>query len=229
MGGRGRPSGARRGLSAHADAAPPPLCDRRRAYLRHRGDGRAVCPAVAGGRPTGTGDGPALRHHRGAVGQHRPRLCDAWRRRQLAGRGTAEWRAALDAADVPNRPSSPPRRPVRRPYLAETGFFRRIPAAPPKGAPEGAPADSAEDATADSVGTARAMPAGMLVTTAPPVAYAATPAGIRHPPPVLGADTGPGAARGGLPGGCRCRPGLARPRRLSAMASAGRRDVLSKT
>lgn len=71
-------------------------------------------------------------------------------------------------------------------YLAETGFFRRIAAAPGAGTDDSGTGESWNDesgaggcAAADAGG---ASGAATLVTTAPPVAYGATPASIRRPP-----------------------------------------------
>ncbi|WP_052945197.1 CaiB/BaiF CoA transferase family protein, partial [Acidisphaera rubrifaciens] len=106
----------------------------------------------------------------------------------LAGRTTAAWRAALDAADVPNGPVVTLAGLFDDPYLAETGFFQRIAAGTGATGGSGAAESGAAESGAAESGAAEseaafsdadrpaALPPGMLVTTAPPVAYAATPA-----------------------------------------------------
>lgn len=83
-------------------------------------------------------------------------------------RTVAEWREALDAADIPNGPVSRLRDLTRDPYLTETGFFHRY--------------DHPTE--------------GPMLTTAIPVQYARTPGSIRRPPPNLGEHTR--AVLGGL-------------------------------
>lgn len=79
----------------------------------------------------------------------------------IAKRGVAEWREALDAADIPNGPVNRLRDLTRDPYLMETGFFRRY--------------DHPTE--------------GRMLTTAVPVQFARTPGGFRLPPPGLGEHT----------------------------------------
>ncbi len=79
----------------------------------------------------------------------------------LTKRTLAEWREALDAADIPNGPVNRLRDLTRDPYLVETGFFQQY--------------DHPTE--------------GRMVTMAIPVQYARTPGSIRRPPPVLGEHT----------------------------------------
>ena len=84
----------------------------------------------------------------------------------LAAGTTAHWRAALDAADVPNGEMAHLEDVFASGYLAETGFFRHL-----------------------------AHPAvGATLQAAPPIAFGATPANIHRPQPTLGAD-GPDVLR----------------------------------
>lgn len=73
-------------------------------------------------------------------------------------RTTADWRARLDAADVPNGPVNDLADLWHDPYLRESGMFRTEPH------PAG----------------------GELVTLGIPVIYSATPGSVRRPPPLLG-------------------------------------------
>ncbi len=73
-------------------------------------------------------------------------------------RTTAEWRASLDAADIPNGPMTTLDELPHDPYLAATGFFQHY-EHPSEGA---------------------------MVTTAIPVRYSRSPASLRRPPPQLG-------------------------------------------
>lgn len=79
----------------------------------------------------------------------------------IARGAVAEWRAQLDAADIPNGPVNRLRDLTRDPYLEETGFFHHY--------------DHPTE--------------GTMLTTAIPVQYARTPGGIRLPPPCLGEHT----------------------------------------
>jgi crotonobetainyl-CoA:carnitine CoA-transferase CaiB-like acyl-CoA transferase len=76
-------------------------------------------------------------------------------------RTVADWRARLDAADIPNGPVNRLRDLTRDPYLTETGFFHHY--------------DHPTE--------------GPMLTTAVPVQYARTPGSIRRPPPGLGQHT----------------------------------------
>jgi crotonobetainyl-CoA:carnitine CoA-transferase CaiB-like acyl-CoA transferase len=80
---------------------------------------------------------------------------------EMAKRTTAEWRARLDAADVPNGVARTLEELPRDPYLVETGFFHRYEH------PE----------------------AGPMVTTSIPVQFSKTPPAIQSPPPTLGEHT----------------------------------------
>ncbi len=80
-------------------------------------------------------------------------LADGMRRRT-----TAEWRARLDAFDVPNGAVNDLPGLVADPYLRDTGFFQPV-----------------EHPTE-----------GALVTTAIPVSFSETPGELRLPPPRLG-------------------------------------------
>ena len=71
---------------------------------------------------------------------------------------TAEWRARLDAFDVPNGVVNDLASLVADPYLRDTGFFQRV--------------DHPTE--------------GQLVTTAIPVNFSETPGELRFPPPRLG-------------------------------------------
>ena len=76
-------------------------------------------------------------------------------------RTTAEWRARLDAADVPNGVVNDMEAVVADPRLNETGFFHRY----------------------------EHPSEGECVTMLHPVAYSETPAGFHRPPPRLGEHT----------------------------------------
>lgn len=80
---------------------------------------------------------------------------------QFAGRTTSEWRALLDAADVPNGPMNRLQDLPADPYLRETGFFHQY-----------------EHPTE-----------GRVITTAIPQRFSLTPGSIRLPPPRLGEHT----------------------------------------
>lgn len=77
---------------------------------------------------------------------------------RLAEETTAHWRAALDAADVPNAAMATLEETFRSAYLAETGFFRRL-----------------DHPTV-----------GPTLQTAPPIAFGRTPAGFHRPQPERG-------------------------------------------
>jgi len=79
----------------------------------------------------------------------------------LTDRTVAEWRAALEKADIPNGPVNRLRDLTRDPYLVETGFFKHY-----------------EHPTE-----------GRMLTMSVPVQYGRTPGGFRRPPPVLGEHT----------------------------------------
>ncbi len=79
----------------------------------------------------------------------------------MARRTTAEWRALLDAADIPNGTLNDLDGLFHDPYLRETGFFRQY---------------------TDATGTT-------LTGLAPPLDFSAAPAAVRLPPPLLGAHT----------------------------------------
>jgi len=81
--------------------------------------------------------------------------------RHFAARTTAEWRALLDAADLPNGPMNRLQDLPADPYLRETGFFH-----------------SYEHPSE-----------GPVITTSIPQRFSATPASIRLPPPLLGQHT----------------------------------------
>ena len=79
---------------------------------------------------------------------------------EIAKETTAYWRAALDAADIPNAAMATLEDIFADPYLNETGFFRR-----------------------------KTHPvAGPTLQTWPPVAFSETPATIHRPQPELGVD-----------------------------------------
>jgi len=80
---------------------------------------------------------------------------------RLARRTTAEWRARLDAADVPNGGVNDLAGLLALPYLRDTGFFR--------------PVEHPSE--------------GATVTMANPVAFSGSPASLRLPPPRLGEHT----------------------------------------
>jgi len=77
---------------------------------------------------------------------------------QLRLRTTAEWHEILDAQDIPNGPMHSLQELLHDPYLKETGFFLHY--------------DHPSE--------------GPVVTTAVPVNFSATPAGLFRPPPRLG-------------------------------------------
>jgi crotonobetainyl-CoA:carnitine CoA-transferase CaiB-like acyl-CoA transferase len=79
----------------------------------------------------------------------------------MRGRTTSEWRARLDAFDVPNGVVNDLPGLIADPYLRDTGFFRRV-----------------EHPTE-----------GPTVTTAIPVSFSASPGSLRLPPPRLGEHT----------------------------------------
>ena len=80
----------------------------------------------------------------------------------MRSRSTAYWQATLDAADIPNGPINEFEDLLEDPYLAETGFFRRM-----------------EHPTE-----------GRMMTTQVPVAFSRSAPDIRRLAPRLGADTG---------------------------------------
>ena len=80
---------------------------------------------------------------------------------ELAKRTTAEWRARLDAADVPNGVARSLKDLPSDPYLVETGYFHHY--VHPQ--------------------------AGAMVTTSIPVQFSKTPGRIKSPPPTLGEHT----------------------------------------
>lgn len=80
---------------------------------------------------------------------------------EMRRRTTADWCARLEAADVPHAPMRDLPDLLDDPYLAETGFFRRY----------------------------EHPSEGPALDMAMPVAFAATPATIRRPPPRLGEHT----------------------------------------
>ena len=80
---------------------------------------------------------------------------------EMAKRTTAEWRARLDAAEVPNGVARKLGELPTDPYLVETGFFHRY--AHPQ--------------------------AGPMITPSIPVRFSKTPAQIQCPPPTLGEHT----------------------------------------
>jgi crotonobetainyl-CoA:carnitine CoA-transferase CaiB-like acyl-CoA transferase len=77
---------------------------------------------------------------------------------QLRLRTTAEWHEIFDKEDIPNGPMHSLQELLHDPYLNETEFFLRY--------------------THPTEGTVR--------TTAPPMHFSATPAGVHLPPPLLG-------------------------------------------
>jgi crotonobetainyl-CoA:carnitine CoA-transferase CaiB-like acyl-CoA transferase len=79
----------------------------------------------------------------------------------LATRGTAEWRALLDAADIPNGPASTLQDVMNDDYLRAIGFFRHF----------NHPTE------------------GAVTTLAPAVDFQPAPLAIRRGAPELGADT----------------------------------------
>jgi len=80
---------------------------------------------------------------------------------QIGLRTTGEWRARLDAADIPNGPMNRLQDLPADPYLRETGFFQRY----------------------------EHPSEGPLITTAIPQRFSQTPGSIRLPPPRLGEHT----------------------------------------
>lgn len=80
---------------------------------------------------------------------------------QMAHKSTREWRALLDAADIPNGAVSEFKDMATDPYLEATGFFHRY-----------------EHPTE-----------GPMLTTSIPVQFSASPGSIRLPPPALGQHT----------------------------------------
>jgi crotonobetainyl-CoA:carnitine CoA-transferase CaiB-like acyl-CoA transferase len=77
---------------------------------------------------------------------------------RLRDKTTAEWHVILDEADIPNGPMRSLQDLLHDPYLNQTGFFQRF--------------DHPSE--------------GSLLTTAVPVNFSRTPAGIFRPPPLLG-------------------------------------------
>lgn len=73
---------------------------------------------------------------------------------------TAHWQAALNAADIPNAPTTSLEDVFASPYLNETGFFQQL--------------DHPD--------------AGKTLQMRPPIDFGATPANIHRPQPSLGAD-----------------------------------------
>jgi crotonobetainyl-CoA:carnitine CoA-transferase CaiB-like acyl-CoA transferase len=82
-------------------------------------------------------------------------------REQMRLKTTAEWRAALDQADIPNGAVVDFKDMTQDPYLKETGFFQRY-------------AHPSE---------------GPMIRTSIPVQYSRTPGSVRLPPPRLGEHT----------------------------------------
>jgi len=80
---------------------------------------------------------------------------------QIGLRTTGEWRARLDAADIPNGPMNRLQDLPADPYLRETGFFEQY----------------------------EHPSEGPLITTAIPQRFSQTPGSIRLPPPRLGEHT----------------------------------------
>ena len=80
---------------------------------------------------------------------------------EMKKRTTADWRARLDAADVPNGVARKLSDLPRDPYLVETGYFHRY----------------------------THPQAGALVTPSIPVHFSRSPARIQSPPPTLGEHT----------------------------------------
>jgi crotonobetainyl-CoA:carnitine CoA-transferase CaiB-like acyl-CoA transferase len=80
---------------------------------------------------------------------------------EIARRTTAEWQAALDAADLPNGAVHTFGELAKHDYVAQTGFFHRY----------------------------EHPSEGPMVTTAIPVQFGRTPGGMRLPPPRLGEHT----------------------------------------
>jgi crotonobetainyl-CoA:carnitine CoA-transferase CaiB-like acyl-CoA transferase len=76
-------------------------------------------------------------------------------------RGTAEWLAALEAADIPCAPVQSLEEVLRDPHLADTGFFERV-----------------EHPTE-----------GRIWQLGIPNAFSRTPGGVRNQAPALAADT----------------------------------------
>ena len=79
----------------------------------------------------------------------------------LRERTSAEWRARLTAADIPNGPANTLADLLVDAYLQETGFFK----------------------------TVEHPSAGRICVTAPPASFSASPASIRRLPPKLGEHT----------------------------------------
>jgi crotonobetainyl-CoA:carnitine CoA-transferase CaiB-like acyl-CoA transferase len=73
-------------------------------------------------------------------------------------RSTSEWKALLDAIDIPNGPMARFEDMLSDPYLNETGFFHRY----------------------------EHPSEGRMLTTSVPTQFSGTPGGIHHPPPRLG-------------------------------------------
>jgi len=80
---------------------------------------------------------------------------------QIALRPTEDWRAALDAADIPNAPMRSLPDLMSDPYVRETGYFH------------------------DYVHPTE----GPMTTTSIPVRFSETPGNLRRPPPKLGEHT----------------------------------------
>ena len=81
--------------------------------------------------------------------------------KQIALRRTAQWRAILDAADIPNGPVNSLADLLADPYLAETGFFQNY----------------------------RHPTEGPMTMTSIPARFSQTPGNVRRHPPKLGEHT----------------------------------------